>query len=160
MHFDHSKIFVTIFALKFTESQKFQPSVRPLAFGCIDLWQPKVSQRWETFNFSRRPLAFGRPLVKPLKPSLFGFWDNLRFSSLSASISSFLLWFWILSSLDCLFQLGVTFQARSSKPRLLFKLKDALFLVESVLHFCSKSCIYNEPNNSNQGLVPSPLVVS
>ena len=31
MHFDHSKIFVTKFALKFTEFQKFQPSARPSA---------------------------------------------------------------------------------------------------------------------------------
>ena len=42
MHFDHSKIFVIKFALKFTEFQKFQPSAKPSAFGCIDLWQPKV----------------------------------------------------------------------------------------------------------------------
>ena len=42
MHFDLSKIFVTKFALKFTEFQKFQPSPRPSAFGCIDLQQPKA----------------------------------------------------------------------------------------------------------------------
>ena len=47
MHFDHSKIFVTKFALKFTEFQMFQPSARPSAFGCIDLRQPKVKAEGE-----------------------------------------------------------------------------------------------------------------
>ena len=45
MHFDHSKIFVTKFALKFTEFQMFQPLARPSAFGCIDLWQPKTKRK-------------------------------------------------------------------------------------------------------------------
>ena len=62
MHFDHSKIFVTKFALKFTEFQKFQPSARPSAFSCIDLRQPKAKPKVR--NLRLRPKTFGRPLDK------------------------------------------------------------------------------------------------
>ena len=53
MHFEHFKIFVTKFALKFTEFQIFQPSARPSAFSCIDLQQPKA-----------------KPQVRNLRPSV------------------------------------------------------------------------------------------
>ena len=54
MHFDHSKIFVTKFALKFTEFQMFQPSARPSA--------TKGEAKGEKPSTS----AFGRPLTPVL----------------------------------------------------------------------------------------------
>ena len=60
MNFDHSKIFVTKFALKFTEFQMFQPSARRLAFGCI----PLVTQGEAK---GEKPSAFGRPLITSIK---------------------------------------------------------------------------------------------
>ena len=41
MHFDHSKIFVTKFALKFTEFQKIQPSAK--TFG-LRLHRPLATE--------------------------------------------------------------------------------------------------------------------
>ena len=63
MHFDHSKIFVTKFALKFIEFQMFQPSARPSAFGCIDLWQPKAKLKVRKLQL--QPKTFGLRLHRP-----------------------------------------------------------------------------------------------
>ena len=57
MHFDHSKIFVTKFALEFTEFQMFQPSARPSAFSCIDLRQPKAKPKVRNLRLRQKTLG-------------------------------------------------------------------------------------------------------
>ena len=66
MHFDHSKIFVTKFALEFTQFQNFQPSAWPSAFGCIDLWQPKAKPKVRNLQLRPKTFDFGRPLLVTL----------------------------------------------------------------------------------------------